>query len=37
MRTDIGFCFGHTARIEEKTSSGKRRRFSSEPPNSSLR
>ena len=32
MRTDIGRSAGHTARIAEKTSSGKRSRFSIEPP-----
>jgi hypothetical protein len=31
-RTDIGRSAGQAARIAEKTSSGKRRRFSIEPP-----
>ena len=37
MRTEIGFAAGHTARTARYTSSGKRMRFSSEPPYSSLR
>ena len=37
IRTDIGRSLGHAARMARKTSSGKRRRFSSEPPNSSVR
>ena len=32
MRIDIGFSAGHAARTARKTSSGKRMRFSSEPP-----
>ena len=32
MRTDIGFSSGQAARMARKTSSGKRMRFSSEPP-----
>ena len=36
-RTDIGFWSGQTARMAAKTSSGKRSRFSSEPPYSSVR
>jgi hypothetical protein len=36
-RTDIGFSSGHSARMALKTSSGKRSRFSSEPPYSSVR
>ena len=35
MRTDIGRSAGQTARMARKTSSGKRSRFSSEPPYSS--
>ena len=31
-RTDIGLSWGQTSRIAENTSSGKRSRFSSEPP-----
>ena len=34
-RTDIGLSSGQAARMAAKTSSGKRRRFSSEPPYSS--
>ncbi len=37
MRTDIGLCAGHAARIASKTSSGKRRRFARLPPYSSVR
>ena len=37
MRTDIGFAAGHAARTASNTSSGKRMRFSSEPPYSSVR
>ena len=37
MRTDIGLSVGHTARIAENTSNGKRMRFSRLPPNSSVR
>ena len=37
MRTDIGKCSGHTARIAANTSSGQRSRFSSVPPYSSVR
>ena len=37
MRTDMGLCCGQTARIAANTSSGKRSRFSSEPPYSSVR
>ena len=37
IRTDIGRAAGHTARIAPNTSSGKRSRFSSEPPYSSVR
>ena len=37
MRTDIGLCAGQASRIAVNTSSGKRRRFSSVPPYSSLR
>ena len=33
----IGWSAGHTARTASKTSSGKRSRFSSEPPYSSVR
>ena len=36
-RTDIGRAAGHTARTASKTSSGKRSRFASEPPYSSVR
>ena len=37
MRTDIGRSSGHAARQAAKTSSGKRARFSSDPPYSSAR
>jgi len=37
MRTDIGFSSGQAARMARKTSSGKRKRFSSVPPYSSRR
>ena len=37
MRTDIGLSSGHALRIALNTSSGKRIRFSSEPPYSSVR
>ncbi len=37
MRTEIGLCSGQAARTASNTSSGKRIRFSSEPPYSSLR
>ena len=37
MRTDIGCSSGQASRIAPKTSSGKRIRFSSEPPYSSSR
>ena len=37
MRTDIGFSSGQALRMARNTSSGKRRRFSSEPPYSSVR
>ena len=37
MRTDIGFSSGQAARMARNTSSGKRSRFSSEPPYSSVR
>ena len=37
MRTDMGRSCGQTSRMARKTSSGKRRRFSSEPPYSSVR
>src|SRR6267378_6819769 len=37
MRTDIGLCAGHAARIASKTSRGKRRRLPSEPPYVSVR
>src|SRR5450830_417743 len=35
IRTEIGLLSGHTARIAEKTSKGKRQRFSNVPPYSS--
>ena len=37
MRTEIGLSAGQAARTASKTSSGKRMRFSSEPPYSSVR
>jgi hypothetical protein len=37
MRTDIGRSAGHAARIARNTSSGKRQRFASVPPYSSVR
>ena len=37
MRTDIGRSLGQAARMAANTSSGQRRRFSSEPPYPSVR
>ena len=37
MRVEIGLCAGQAARTALNTSSGKRMRFSSEPPYSSVR
>jgi hypothetical protein len=37
MRTDIGFVAGQAARMAANTSSGKRSRFSIDPPYTSVR